>query len=95
MSEAAQQPPLLVDATEAARLLGIGRSLFYQLVSSGRFGPQKIVFNSKKMYSVEEISSWIRASCPAKERWIEIRKEQTVPLAEALRDYLTTVGVRL
>lgn len=64
--------PLLVDAAGAARLLGIGKSLFYQMASTGRLGPMPVEFHSKKLWSVEEIQDWIRAQCPCRDEWLEI-----------------------
>ena len=66
--------PLLIDSAEAARLLGVGKSLLYQMASSGQLGPVPVEFNSKKLYSVEELQGWVRSKCPPREKWIEILK---------------------
>ena len=50
--------PLLVNSAEAARLLGIGKSLFYEQISVGRiFSPIRI--NSKSLWSVEKLRQWV------------------------------------
>jgi len=69
---AEQLTPLALSAVGAARLLGIGKSLFYQMASTGRLGPMPVEFNSKKLWSVEEIQDWIRAQCPCRDEWLEI-----------------------
>jgi len=66
--------PLLVDAKTASRLCGVGLSLWYEMVSTGRIGPTPIEFNSKKLYSVSELGNWILHRCPSREKWIEIQK---------------------
>lgn len=55
---------LLVSTKEAAELLGIGRSTFYQIWSNGKLLPRPIMFNSKKVWSVEELKEWVRWGCP-------------------------------
>lgn len=51
-----QQPsPLLIDAGQVATLLGIGRSTFFALVSSGRIGPQPIRFGRRRLYQRAEV----------------------------------------
>jgi len=59
--------PLLVPADEAARLLGVGRSLFYELKSSGRIPLEPIRFGRKRLYRVEDLERFVRAGCPT--RW--------------------------
>jgi len=59
--------PLLVSADEAARLLGVGRSLFFELKSSGRIPLEPIRFGRKRLYRVEDLENFVRAGCPA--RW--------------------------
>lgn len=65
---------LLVSTKEAAELLGISRSLFYSMVSTGRLGPKPIKFNSKRLWSVEELAYWVDIGCPTRERWLGIEK---------------------
>jgi excisionase family DNA binding protein len=64
----ASPPPLLVDAREAARLLGIGKSLFYQLKSAGRL-PAPIRLGWAVRWPLDELKAWTAAGCPAAERW--------------------------
>jgi len=71
MTDQKTQPirSLLVGATEAASLLGIGRSLFYSMHSSGRLGPLPVKFGSRRLWSVVELRLWIEARCPARSEW--------------------------
>lgn len=66
--------PLLVDAKTASRLCGVGLSLWYEMVSTGRIGPTPIEFNSKKLYSVSELGNWILHRCPPRDKWVEIQR---------------------
>ena len=66
----------LVDAAGAAKLLGIGKSLFYEMAASGRLGPMPIEFNSKKLYSVKELDKWVLHKCPPREQWLQILEDQ-------------------
>ncbi len=66
--------PFQVNVAGAAKLLGVGKSLFYQMHSTGRLGPMPVVFNSKKLWSVEELQNWIRAGCPCRDEWLKVRK---------------------
>ncbi len=70
-----QLEPLLVSASDAAKMIGVGKSLFYQLVSDGRLGPEPVELG-KKLYSLSELQSWVDAKCPARSEWIEIQKAQ-------------------
>ena len=68
--------PFLVDSAGAAKLLGIGKSLLYEMASSGRLGPRPVEFNSKKLYSVRELRKWVFFKCPPREKWLEVLEKQ-------------------
>ena len=59
-----QIEPLLVSHNEAARLLGIGRTTFYQLCSSGRIGPMALKFGRRSLFRLDELREWVAADCP-------------------------------
>ena len=66
--------PVLVDATGAARMLGLSVSMFHRLLSSGRIGPQKISFGQKCCrYSVEELRMWIANGAVSRREWLEMK----------------------
>jgi len=68
---------LLVGATGAAKLLGVGKSLFYEMASTGRLGPLPILLTSKKkVWSRKELERWCDHRCPPRDQWLQILKEQ-------------------
>lgn len=69
MDKKTQLEPLLISATKAAGLLGIGRSLFYQMHSSGRLGLMPISFGKRKLWSAVELRLWVEAGCPGRSEW--------------------------
>ena len=66
---------LLLSASEAAKLLGVSRSHFYGLHSSGRLGPMPIRLGSRTLWNCREIRAWVNSGCPGRQRWIEIKPE--------------------
>ena len=68
-----QIEPLLVSLDEAARLLGIGRTTFYQLCSSGRIGPMAIKFGRRSLFRLDELREWVAADCPPRVKWHAMR----------------------
>lgn len=66
-----QAPPadvLLVSASEAARLCGVGLTTWYSLIAQGRV-PPSVRLGRRRLWSVEELREWTRARCPASETW--------------------------
>jgi predicted DNA-binding transcriptional regulator AlpA len=61
--------PLLIDAKQAAGLLGIGRSLFYEMHSSGRLGPLPIRLGRAVRWRCDELTRWVDAGCPPRVKW--------------------------
>jgi predicted DNA-binding transcriptional regulator AlpA len=61
-------PPLLVDARAAARLCGIGRTLWLQLASAGRV-PAPVRLGRRTLWNREELILWCNAKCPGRDRW--------------------------
>ena len=55
--------PLLISTNDAAKLLGMSRSMFYQLLSSGRIPLKAVRFGAKRLYDVEQIKSFVRSGC--------------------------------
>ena len=60
--------PLLLDARAAARLCGVGRSLWLQLASSGRC-PAPIRLGRRTLWRAGELAAWTAAGCPGRDRW--------------------------
>jgi excisionase family DNA binding protein len=67
--------PLLVGAAEAANLLGIGRSLFYQMSATGQLGPMPIRFGKRRLWRFSELKAWVEAGCPKREVWINLQEK--------------------
>ena len=65
--------PLLIPATEAAAMLGIGKTLLYQMASDGRLGPVPVELGSKRLYRVEELTEWVSQNCPTRDHWLDAR----------------------
>ena len=69
-----QIEPLLVSHNKAARLLGIGRTTFYQLCSSGRIGPMVLKFSRRSLFRLDELWEWVAADYPQRVKWQAIRE---------------------
>lgn len=52
--------PLLVDSSTAASLIGISRSFFFENLSTGRIDIKSVRLGKRTLYSVEEITEWVR-----------------------------------
>jgi len=74
MTTDTRQPegPLLVTATEAARLLGVSRTTFYRLHSSGRV-PLPVNLGRSVRWRSRELDAWVQAGCPARVKWEQIK----------------------
>jgi excisionase family DNA binding protein len=62
--------PLLLSAGEAAKLIGICRSHFYALHSSGRLGPLPVRLGRRILWNRKELETWVEAGCPSRESWL-------------------------
>jgi excisionase family DNA binding protein len=58
-----QIEPLLISAEDAARLLGISRSKFYELYNSGRLGVLPIKLGRRSLWRVSELREWVESGC--------------------------------
>jgi excisionase family DNA binding protein len=65
--------PLLLDAKQAAALLGIGKTHLYALHSSGKI-PLPVRLGRRTLWRAEELKSWISAGCPTRQKWISMQK---------------------
>ncbi len=63
---------ILLSASEAAALLGIGRSLFYSLHSEGKIpAPRRL--GGRVLWSKQELEQWINNNCPNRQKWESIK----------------------
>lgn len=67
------QEPLLVDARRAAAMLGIGRTHFYAMLSSGGIGPMAHKLGRRSLFSVQELREWVNAGMPPRHKWVEMK----------------------
>lgn len=61
--------PLLLSASDAAKLLGIGQRHFYALVSSGKIGPVAVKLGRRSLWRAADLESWVEAGCPVRQLW--------------------------
>ncbi len=54
--------PLLVSAEDAARLVGISRSKWYQLYNEGRT-PEAIKIDRRSLWRVSQLRDWVAGGC--------------------------------
>ncbi len=70
--------PLLLNASKAARLLGVGRSTFYELLSERQIGPEPVTLGSRSFWERGALEAWVEAGCPSREQWLSEEIEQGV-----------------
>ena len=64
--------PALLSANEAAKLLGIGRSLFYSLRSEGKL-PRPRQLGGRVLWQKAELEKWIDHGCPSQQKWESLK----------------------
>ena len=69
------EPPIGLNATDAAALIGISPSHFFQLLKTGRIGPSAIRLGRAKRYLRPELLDWLSAGAPSRERWAAMQSE--------------------
>lgn len=63
---------LLLSASDAATLLGIGSSHLWGLHSSGRLGPLPIKLGRRTLWRRRDLEKWTDAGCPSRKQWQDI-----------------------
>jgi predicted DNA-binding transcriptional regulator AlpA len=66
-------PPIGLRAAEAAKILGIGKTCFYALNSSGRL-PRPRRLGRCTVWDRRELESWFAMGCPERSRWEIMRR---------------------
>ena len=66
---------LAVDSATASAMLGMSRSHFLSLCSSGRIGPVARKLGRKSLFVVSELRDWCAAGMPPREQWVQMKKE--------------------
>jgi len=67
---------LLLSTLDAAKLIGVGRTHFYAMHSSGRLGPLPIRLGKRTLWNRAELESWVNGGCVSRERWQAEKKEE-------------------
>ena len=67
-------PPILLDGRSAARVLGVGRTLFYKLHATGRLGPLPVKLGERSLWTRAELERWALAGCPARDDWLRQKR---------------------
>jgi predicted DNA-binding transcriptional regulator AlpA len=65
---------LLLSAAESARALGISRSSFYALHSSGQVGPLPVRLGGRVLWRQAELADWVSANCPPRSQWLGLKQ---------------------
>lgn len=66
--------PILVDADDAAALLGVSRGHFLNMDRSGRLGPQPIKLGRCTRWSRAELERWAEVGCPTRSEWTAMQE---------------------
>ena len=66
--------PLLLDAEDAATLLGVSRRHFYGLHSSGRLGPLPVRLGRCSRWRRDELEAWAASDCPSRQQWQALKE---------------------
>lgn len=70
MSDAATIAPELLTPTQAAALLGLGRTTFDQLQAEGRIGPRPVRLSPRLIrWRRAELVAWLDAGLPSRGDW--------------------------
>jgi len=67
---------LLLSTAEAAKLIGVGRSFFYSLISAGKIGPMPITLGNRHLWRTADLEQWVALGCPNREKWQQIHENR-------------------
>lgn len=67
---------LLLSAAETAQLLGISRSAFYSLLSSGRIGPLPVRLGRRTLWRRDLLELFVAWNCPPREKFLQLLEQQ-------------------
>lgn len=69
MVQLAAVEPVAVDPAQAAKLIGVSKSMFFKLVSAGRIGPAGVKLGRCVRFSLSELRAWGEAGMPPRHEW--------------------------
>ena len=64
---------IMVGKIEAAKLCGVGKTLWNELVASGRT-PEPVRLGRRVLWLREELVEWCENGCPNREKWQAMRQ---------------------
>ena len=76
MTDTTYDSKLLLSASELGALLGVNKSTVWSWHSSGKI-PLPVRIGGTTRWRAEEIQGWVKAGCPARQRWQQIRERET------------------
>lgn len=65
--------PLLLDAEQAAQLLGMSRTTFYRCDIKGLV-PMAVRLGGLRRWPRAELFRWVESGCPPRHKWMEMKK---------------------
>lgn len=69
----AEMLPLVVEASEAARLCGVSRATWYAMRKGGKL-PKPVRLGGRVLWRVDELREWVTAGCPTLAKWENIKR---------------------
>lgn len=89
---ASESEPLLIDLPAVLALVGMSRSHWLSLVSSGRAPAPVRVGSRKTMWRPYELREWVAAGCPSREK---LERARPTAAAAPGRPQTKPVGLRV
>jgi predicted DNA-binding transcriptional regulator AlpA len=64
--------PVLLNSVEAAKMLGVKRTHWYTLKTSGKL-PSSVKLGRRDFWVRDELLHWVAAGCPNQSKWDQIK----------------------
>lgn len=69
---------LLWSVEDICHVLSIGKTCFYEMDTSGAFGPLPVPFGGRrKLYNVAEVRQWVSMGCPHRKIFQQMQGKKT------------------
>jgi len=62
--------PLLVSDSDAAAMLGIGKTLLREMDQTGELGPIPVTIRRRRLHVVQHLREWVAMGCPSRPVWL-------------------------
>lgn len=70
---------VLLTVAETARRMMVSVRHVWGMISAGKFGPEVIRLGRAARIRSDELSEWLAAGAPPRDRWVELRDRQVRP----------------